>query len=501
MKVSRGIQINGIDYTDNLLSISDIDIGVRDLGFGYISDITAELVYDVSLRNVVGQTAVIGVLVNGKSYTYKGIISKQNIKDNKVKLSIRHFLSSMDFKPLKTITVTQDDGTTKIHKIPTLYGYGLLFKVKQKALYTVDMNSIPGVRKYRWLIGDKSFSGSVQEGDAYCIDDYSVYSENRNTINTNLHNWLELIEENGTWGNAGAYRRYRIKAYQINSEAIIVLRHLNVNVYGGKNEGGTISYTQIQETGVGSYVIEDKYDEIKIEYANKGQIGVYAPSVSIYSNQAITKDKTLEGYRSIRTYNYDNPADIVKDILISNGFLVRNVVTGINVKLNFQSFELYKELVNKISELGLLYIVPNLDNSFDIIPATGGISKATLTENDFIEESFSIDVGENNFDKLKVIWNSGERENLYGSGNREKEYNADYIVDQTSVDTFANNYLSYYQKQKYVSFETPINTKYLDLEVGDVITINYNRYSINQDFQILQQTIRDETIKFKCKEI
>jgi len=164
VKVKRSIQIGGVDYTDKLISVSDINIGVRDLGIGYISDITVDLVFDTNLLDVNGQEAVVGILIDGKSYTYKGVVREINVKENKATLNISHTLFSLKFFPLKTVKVLQDDLEWKVFTVPVIYGYGRYFTVKQKALRTVDLGELPNVRKYRWLIGDKPFSGSVQEG-------------------------------------------------------------------------------------------------------------------------------------------------------------------------------------------------------------------------------------------------------------------------------------------------------------------------------------------------
>lgn len=502
MNIKRSIQINGVDYTNKLLSISDISIGVRDLGLGYISDITAELVFDGSLLDVKGKNAVVGILVNGKGYVYKGIVRNAKGKNNKATLNISHKLSSIKFKPLKTISFQRDDNSNKVYKIPVIYGNGRSFFAKTKALYTVDINEIPGARKYRWLVGDKPFSGSVQYGNAYCIDDFSVFTTRSSTVDSNIHDWLELIEEYGTWGTAGSYRRYKVKAYQINDQNILAFQGiLNSNVYGGKNNGdGTIDYTSIPEIGIGKYVIEDKYDEIKFEWANKGEIGVYQPKVSIYSSAPVTKDNDIIGERSITMYSFDKPADIAKDIIDSNGFSGEIKGYGTAVQLNFQSEESYSEILQRVAEMGLLYIVPTLGDKFEIYPVSGNPIE-TLSENDFLIDSFETEDKVSEVDKLKVVWNKEKGESFYGSGDKEKEYKADFIVDQTSVNNFANAYLDYYQKQRYVSFETPLYPTYLDLNVGDVITVNHSFYGINQDFQIIEKSIRDESIKFKCKEV
>lgn len=498
MKVKRSIQIGGVDYTDKLISVSDINVGVRDLGIGFVSDISVDIVFDTNLLDARGQEAIVGILVDGKSYTYKGKVREINVEGNKATLNISHILSSIRFLPLKTIRVLQDDLEWKVFTVPVIYGYGRYFTVKQRALRTVDLGELPNVRKYRWLIGDKTFSGSVQEGDAYCIDDFSVFAENKNTVDTNLHDWLELIELVETPTN---YRRYKIKAYQINDKYILVLHHLNVNVYGGKNNGdGTISYTQIPETGIGDYVIDDKYDEIKVEHVNKGQIGVYAPSVSIYYTEPATSENEIIGKRKIITYNYDKPADIAKDILQINGYTANIKGYGPNVSLNFQSEQSYEEILQKVSEMGILYVVPNLNDSFDIVPA-GGTPVLTLSESDFVERSFKLRMREVNITKLKVIWGDEQEESYYGTGEKLKEYKADFIVDQTSVDNFASAYLDYYRKQTFVEFETPIYQSYLDLNVGDVVNIQYSRYGINKNFQVIEKSIRKDTIKFKCKEV
>lgn len=503
MNIKRSIQINGVDYTDKLLSVSDINIGVRDLGFGYISDITAELVFDRSLLNVKGQKVIVGILVNNRSYTYEGIINKVSIKDNKLTLKISHLLSDIKLNPLKTISVTHDDGSIKVYTVPIIYGNGVSFKTEEIALYTVNTADLPAPRVYRWLVADKNFAYAIQDGDVFYKEDTLLLNEKENTIDTNLSDWLELIEEYGTWGTAGAYRRYKLKAYVINDREFVVLRHINVKCYGGKNNGdGTITYTEIPERGIASYWIEDDWDEIKLEYFDKGQLGVSSPNIYIYSSAPTGKDKEIKRESYITTGNFSNPSDIVEDILKINGFTVsKKLYSSLNINLNFQTKENYETIIEKSAEMGLIYVIPNLKLGFDIIPAGEGTSITTLSEKDFLENTFSFEDNEPKFDKLKIIWNKNEYESTYGTGLKEKEYKADYIADITSVDNFGNAYLAYYQKQKYVSFETPIYLTYLDLDVGNIVTVSHNLYGINQNFQIIEKSIRDESIKFRCKEV
>ncbi len=506
MEVKRNIQIDGIDYTNKLINVSDIDIGVRGLGFGYVSDITVELVFDSSLTNCIGKTAIIILQVNERSYIYEGIIEKVFIKNETVSLNIRHILSIKKFLPLP---IRYFPDIRESLKIPVIYGSGQYDLIDFNAIAVYSTKGADGRRIYSFLVGDKPLVESREFSSGVFVFDAPIWEET--AYGRETHPWFELIESNPS----SEYRRYKFNINYNLEEKIMNISPVtgDMSFFAGKRQGdGTILYTQItidQNTGLG--FISDIYDELKIQHHTSISYVTGDWKTELWRNQNLSESyKPQKYFRSridtTRTQAIDSPVDIIYDILKKNNFSVRKkVYPSSSARCNFRTTDDYINIIQKVAEAGSLYVVPTMNNSFDILPAGFDLSpKATLSVNDFIERSFSISEREADFTKLKVLWSSpifGGQVSYYGEGDREKEYKAEYLVRGTDVDIFANNYLSYYQKQKYISFETPLYPDYLDIDVGDVVTINYSRYSINQNFQIIEKSIRNERIRFKCKEV
>ena len=510
MNIKRSIQIDGADYTDKLLSVSDVNIGVRDLGLGYISDITVDLVFDSSLLNAKGKTATIGFFVSSKSYIYNGIIRNIRIKDNKAELSISHLLSVKQFLNENYI-----------------FGDNTAFATKATIKEKNSANVVP---EYVCELGNISSSEYeiVNTYSYYVLGGYifkpsSVFKLNKKfysiffksysfSINANGYlscNKLDIIE-NQKWDTDGNYIIFKNPAEH---EQMLKIDDGKYHVYGRtKQDSSTVQ----KEDNLDSYKLIDPeiYPEVKIVRDTTLSVGIDIPTFNILYNAEINQDNQENFTVFLKILKTSKPEDIIEQILSDNGFSnITKIISSKNINLNFKDEANSKDIIQKAAEQGLLYVVPTLDADFQIIPSGEGTSSYTFSEFDYLERTFSIDIEETEFDKLKVNWNKavlpGSDKKLpeqgatsyYGSGIRKKEYNADYIADQTSADNFANAYLDYYQKQKYVSFETPIYYKYLDLDVGDIVTVSHSLYGINQDFQIIEKSIRDESIKFKCKEI
>ncbi len=483
MNVRKSIRIDGVDYTDKLISVSDIDVGVRDLGLGYISGINVELVFEKDLTNSKGKSVTVGILVNGKGYYYTGIVKFVEAKNNKIYLKVENALSVSPFKALSRYYSSK---LQELLTVPVLYGNGKIFKAKGISIDGPNTELPP---KYIFLVGDKPIATLILPKEAATITD-SVYGIK--TPRTEDVGVRYITFPDGEMG---------VEIWNASANSVILnVKKPCYSMYGYKtDEEGNENETYLGDHEV--WVYPKDYEKIKFVYIS-GCIAattVYQPTY--YVTEEISTSYRIEETFNITVYDLDKPADIIEDILIANGFTVSKKDDGIDISLNFQSDKDYKEILTSVAQQGLLYIIPSLDGSFQIISALPKPPKLTLTKEDLIEDSFSFQDYEPEFTKLKVIWDKGAYTSYYGTGDVEKEYRADFIVDQASADLFANNYLLYYQKQKYVSFETPLDVQYLDLNVGDVITISYSMYSINQNFQIIEKSIRKERIRFRCKEV
>ena len=202
--------------------------------------------------------------------------------------------------------------------------------------------------------------------------------------------------------------------------------------------------------------------------------------------------------------SFSGTADqVIESVLNANNYQVkkRNLHSW-SVSLTVNSQERYETILEKSAQMGLYYVIPTYKGYVDVVGIGEGSSEYTITESHIIPKSVRISLSTwDIIDVFEVKWNNDANTTTYGSGNRKEIYTADYITDQTSADNFGNNYLSYKSKKKEIEFSTPLLPDLVGLEVGDIATINYPKYSLLLDVQITQKQIKDSKIKFKGKEI
>ncbi len=477
MRVKYSLHIDGVDYSDKLIHVSDISVGVKKLGIGFISDITVQLVYSQEVLSKKGSEAVVGLLVGDKSFAYKGVIRNVSVKDHIIELNISHELSVKEFKGLGRY---YSSALKKSFIVPVLYGNGQLFKATGVSISGPDASLPPN---YKCLIGDKPVNITNEKLQSGV---YAVLVPKSASVGTKYFTFPD--------GNIG------VDIWNTSSEKMkIKIKYSCKSIYGIKsNSDGSESEIYLGDSTV--WINSGDYEKLKFVTIT-GCIAtqsVYQPE--FYYNEPVSELFSFEEEFDVSVNDIDNPADITVDILQKSGFSIRKKSYSRDIKLNFQSKESYKTILQRVAEQGVFYVIPTLDSRFDILDTQGTVVK-NLSEADFLEGSFSISIEESTFSRLRVLWNREIYTSVYGSG-KEKEYKADYIVDQTSVNNFANAYIDYHNKLFYVEFELPIHTDYVSIEVGDILSITHNKYGIlNKNFQIIYKSIREDRIKLKCKEI
>lgn len=506
MRVRYGLRIGGQDYTDKLISVSSIDMGVRKLGFGYISDITVECVYDTNLMDAIGQKAQVGMLVEGTSIVYEGEITKVEVQKGKISLSISHISSLTEFPPLPKY---YSSATRRAYTVPVIYGTGPIY-CECVAIDIEDPSVYP--RKYQFLIGDRPVNSPESDvvGTSEIAPGVFVVTsriKEAQRVGASTHDWFELIESNAT----DLYRRYRILTkYDVDTKVYRIGAYLDMSIYGGKiQDDGSLSYDLIypNPNSTAEGVLTDVYDEIKIEHTSTSSFNFGLWTVSLYKNIPLRPDTEVKSV--IRIYPVSTPykaEDIAEDIFLRHGYTVLKGGEFVSTELNFQTTDDWRTILGKVAEQGLLYYIPVGDASYRIINALPQSPPVTVIDaSKILPGSVKIEKTPPPFNSLVVIFNQGKEEKVYGSGSPLKRYEAEYIVDQgpsyENVDTFANAYLQYHRKTMRVRFSSPLLPELLTPEVGDVVTFSYPPYQINKNFQIVQKTIRDQTITWVLKEL
>lgn len=202
--------------------------------------------------------------------------------------------------------------------------------------------------------------------------------------------------------------------------------------------------------------------------------------------------------------SFSGTADLViESVLVTNNYKVkkRNLHSW-DVNLTVNSQEQYRTILEKSAQMGLYYVIPTYKGYVDVVGIGEGTPEYTITESHIIPKSLKISLTTwNIIDVLEVKWNNDANTTTYGSGNRKEIYTADYITDQTSADNFGNNYLAYKSPKKEIEFSTPLLQELVGLDAGDVITLEYPKFSLSLNAQIIQKQISLSMLKFKCKEI
>ena len=507
MKLKYSLRVGGQDYTDRLLSVSSIDTGVKGLGFGYISDITVECAYDSNLMSAVGQSAEVGLLIEGVSVVYKGEVRKVSVRDGKVSLSISHLTYFIKYPPLKTY---YSSSAGRTFKVPVIYGYvGDTFDVKGYAVGVEYEEFYP--RRYLLMVGDKPVSnGYVQlSTDVYASKVQIIEEE---VWGAKASDWFELIESNAS----AMYRRYKFNvSYNIENRVLRVYQVTgNMTFYGGKRqEDGTIAYTEICGAGASSGpticphepgTLDQLYDELKVQHNDSASYTSGIWVAEIWKNSLVTPETyfeyTIQGYPVISSPY--KPEDVALDIFSRLGISATKEGTFLDIKLMFQSEEGWKRILSKIAEQGVLYYIPSLLGSYRIrtaLPTDPPVF--TFTSQHILPRSLGVEKSASVFRSLKVIYNQGKSSLTIGTGSPQETYEADFIINGTSAQTFADAYLQYHQKTMKVKFSTPLLPELLNIDVGDVVKVNYGLYGISQNFQVVQRTIRKERIDWVVREL
>jgi hypothetical protein len=218
-------------------------------------------------------------------------------------------------------------------------------------------------------------------------------------------------------------------------------------------------------------------------------------------NLTISREWILDPNQEAK--NLSGTADqIIESVLNTNNYQVkkRNLHSW-SVNLTVNSQETYQTILEKSAQMGLYYVIPTYKGYVDVVGIGEGVSEFTITESHIIPKSIRISLTTwDIIDVLEVKWNNDANTDTYGSGKRKEIYTADYITDQTSADNFGNNYLAYKSPKKEIEFSTPLLPDVIGLDVGDIITLNYSKYSLLLDVQITQKQIEESVIKFKCRE-
>ena len=477
MKLKYSLIVGGVDYTDRLISVSAIDTGVRDLGFGYVSDTSVECAYTDSLLDVVGQTVQIGLLLNGTSEVFTGTAEKVNVQGGEITISMRFRKPEELFKPRGKIYLSVYG---KYVAVPVVYGNGIC---RARCLATKKA----GDGQYMFLVGDNPNVSGVSlwssQPQAYVI-------LGRRTPMSGEIKWDTLsFEPNPLWD---------ISMYDENT--YLRVQYDGMNVYGANyDQGGNYSLTFIGYSPV--FMPGGKYKWVRFENAGSG-LTTQSMSLYIYPYDAPYRENEIYEGLPVTVNDDPSPANILLDIFSRNDIPASAEGSPLPIDLAFQADESFKEIAQKVAEQGLLYIIPE-HNSVRIVPAVhASVSPIfTFTEAHIIPESMKIEKSVPSLNRVVVSYNRESAIYAFGSGTPEKTYKADYIVSSASAQTFASNYLAYHQKTTHVSFSTPLLPELFGVKAGNVVTLNYTLYKLNQNFQVVQKTIRKDRINWKCKEV
>ena len=476
MKLKYSLRVGGQDYTDRLLSVSSIDTGVKGLGFGYISDITLECAYDSNLMSAVGQSAEVGLLIEGASTIYKGTVEKVSLQGGKVSLSLRAKRPEEQFKPRQRVYIGVYD---KHVAVPVVYGNGSCY-----ARLLATQKKTDGL--YQLLVGDNpNVSSAYQYSSGVYVIDARV------RVSQDPEHW-DILPDGTTIG-------WDISQYSAN-QYLGIHRYCHKK-YGVKRNGdGSTSETLLGSTDW-VFVQGGQYQWIKFVAISGCLIDSWQP-VQVYTWDDLAKDREISDTQRISVSSISSPSDIIADILQRNGIAYSLGSGFLIIDLCFQADESFKDIVQKCAEQGLIYIVPHHD-SFKVVPAVfSSVSPIyTFTESVFLPQSVSVERPSPPFNTVTVLYDREGASISSGSGSPEKEYRADFITDSTSAQTFADAYLQYHQKTMKVKFSTPLLPELLGIDVGDVVKVNYGLYGISRNFQVVQRTIRKERIDWMVREL
>ncbi len=476
MRLKHSFFIENEDFTHALISVSSIDVGVRKLGFGYVSDVSVECAYFPELLDAVGKNATVGLFLEGRSYLFKGKIKSVSVSDGKTTLSIQPQTPENLFKPRKRIFVS---AYGKHFTVPVVYGNGVcnaeLLAIQKKAEGT-----------YQLLVGDNpDVQGAYQvEEGVYAIDDKIL-------LRYDTPRWEKLPDSSQAWDLTS----YGSDVY------LRICRNCH-DKYGVKK----LQDGSLRETFLTSerelFLKGDDYDYVKFVWnAPPQSLCIDSFDLSVYENRDLSMDNEIRTKKVIRVNSISRPHAILSDIFLRNSIpFEKRSQYWHEVNLTFQADEGFKEVAQKVALFGLIYVIPKHDRFLIVSTDPRNPSVFTFTENLIIPQTLSIEKTSPEFNKLTVIYNRGSSKLTAGSGTPEKEITADFIADYASASNFANAYLQHSRKNTTVKLSTPLLPETLDLEVGDFVNLDCKTYRIRGKFQVIQKTIRKTRIDFKLKE-
>ena len=478
MKLRYSLRVDGQDYTDRLISVSAIDTGVKGLGFGYISDITVDCAFERSLLDSVGSSVEVGVHLDTTTTTYKGTVQKVSVQGGKLSLSVNASNPEALFKPRQRIYI---GNYNRYVSIPVVYGNGWC-----KANLLAIQKKNDGI--YQLLVGDNpNVAGAYQySSGVYVLDNRILRSQDK-------EKWATLPD--GSTNQAWDISQYSSDQY------LEIMRYCHQKYGVRQQQNGTLDKTLLGSSD-SVFVEGGLYQWIEFVDISGCLIDSWSP-VQVYEWSDPIEGREITDIQYINVSSLASPYQIIENILGRNGISYTTGAGFLGISLCFQADEPFKDIVQKVAEQGLIYVVPHHD-SFRIVPAvfTSVPTRFFFTDAMFLQQSVSVEKSPALFNTLKVLYDREDDTLTVGSGTPEKEYRADFITDTTSAQTFANAYLQYHQKNTKVRFSTPLSPEFIAVvDVGDVVTVSYPLYGLNQNFQVVQKSIRKERVDWVVKEI
>ena len=507
MKLKYSLSVNDVTYNDKILDVSSIDLGVNELGIGYVSDITVKLVYDESLLDTVNKEAILVLQYDDNKINYKGIIRKVTYRENTITLNISHSSSVKQFKEKWHIYGSQ--GTV-------IYTECDLIDVddsdlSNQAIYLAEFNStdfsIVNTNSY-YLFNQYIFDPST----ALKIDNQIAVVFFKNLLfyvdsNNNLYgDGIDITHRNGQWGQQNSYVQFKNPA---NADEILKVEvDDRVTVYGVKKLDNNNNYVE-DDLSTYKYVDPNLYSEVKLVY-NSTVYGAL-PFLRVLRNTKIDKEHPdkLPVFVTINN-NISNPEDVIEDILLKNGFTVRKKRkdTNKNIILSFRQKKNSKDMIEQICKEAFVYVIPTLNDKFDIV-STDIPSSETFFDTDFIINSYQITQENKQIDDINLTIKTAvlpatdkilpKQEVFYAASNTANNVE-DVTIELHNYNTeFKTRYIDYQNKRTYLEFEVPLTAAWLNVEVGDVVTVYSLNNKFNRYIQILQKTIYKNKIYFKGK--